>query len=431
MDRPQQSKRHRKRHVPAGPAGLWMQQSTTNKDDDQMNDDDDDELMPCRNDAKLTVVSPAWTAAHVQLGISTPSLPCYWSSSRKYDILQRYYTEQSYQLLHDIQTNNDWTLRNCIVVQITSIQSISVNDHLWTLTLTDETDASITAWIQPAFVRHEQQQNAHRILQEGNILVLRDCSLLLVQHEEYIILVGREHVKQWYSALQSDQLPHAEYIRWMERRNNLTMELREQNVIQEEILQEEGNANDDDHSDTTAEPQYAPQKEKQPSSLPVVPTEVRSPDGANTVTLSVQQAPSLRNQNLTLLEQATASSSSRGLPPTKDGTLQRDAAKSNRVAAPHVSPVQPTTSLSPKPKTPLSTKRNKRKRSIFPTGCSNLLTETAWKEMQKYMSDDEQEDLNHPGTDGSPIFSKNFRNLCPSFFDPDAFAGIDMDDYFD
>jgi hypothetical protein len=68
------------------------------------------------------------------------------------------------------------------------------------------------------------------------------------------------------------------------------------------------------------------------------------------------------------------------------------------------------------------------------------MTQAAWEEMQQFMDVTDQTVVVHAdpsllassSSSSSPVFSNEFRNLCPTLFQPQSFAGLDniADDYF-
>lgn len=250
-----QSKRHRKRLIPPGPAGLWfqMQQSssdTTNRiagpkngknQEAQPEEEDDDETskdesaleyhqhhhhsilssLSSSTSMKQANYSPAWTAAHVELGFVTPAIPTNKSdiNSRNDDPFQilRPFVPPAYALLRDIIKDTDaggWKNHPLLLLlQSLAIHTMTANDHLWTIILSDETMTdTITAWIQPSLVRLEQKDN--RQLRPGNILMLQHCSFHFIQHQERLMLIAKENILRCFTTTDSEQLPHDTYISW-------------------------------------------------------------------------------------------------------------------------------------------------------------------------------------------------------------------------
>lgn len=289
--------KHRKRHIPVGPAGVLFQQTqqqqqprpgakrqrvrggaddenygkngnnTTEKHrpDENLDSSSDDEgsistaarrnhehhhpHQSPRTVSASAYTSPAWTAAHCVLQLCTPSYPFHWTSLQKYEAL-RPQLPPEYLLIPELRNGAaDWHMAPSqkLLVQILTVQAVTgSNDHLWTVTMTDESGATLQAWLSPEWVRHEQQQTlAQQKIRTGSLWLLENCAVQLIasnqhsitnisaeeddedeeeeqqqQQHDRMLLVALENVVQvWHS---NASVTNDEYIQWMEARNALT-----------------------------------------------------------------------------------------------------------------------------------------------------------------------------------------------------------------
>jgi len=262
--RPQKkAAKHRKRHVPVGPAGVLFQQTlqqhpgkrqrneaplNRNEIDDE---DDNDGASSCGYSisqsrcsptaASTAYTSPAWTAAQCALELSTPSCPFHWTFRQKYAALRPHLPAEYLLVPQILNGAADWKMapHQKLLVQVVTIQAVTANDHLWTVSLTDETGATVQAWIEPAWVRKEQQQQASQI-RAGTLWLLQNCSIQLIANNnsnsndatddtqqqmmmDRMLLVSPDNVISVWNS--STNVSNAEYIRWMEARNALTATL--------------------------------------------------------------------------------------------------------------------------------------------------------------------------------------------------------------
>ena len=289
--------KHRKRHIPVGPAGVLFQQTQTQQQqqrpgakrprvtgvagdktcgknshsttenhppDENSNSSSDDEGSistsrrnhdrhhPHRSPRTVSAsayTSPAWTAAQCALQLSTPSCPFHWTTLQKYETL-RPQLPPEYLLISELRNGAaDWHMAPSqkLLVQILTVQAVTgSNDHLWTVTLTDECGATIQAWLSPEWVRQEQQQTlVQQKIRTGSLWLLQNCTVQLIasnhhsitnvsaeeedeeeeeqQQHDRMLLVALENVVQvWHS---NASVTNDEYILWMEARNALTADI--------------------------------------------------------------------------------------------------------------------------------------------------------------------------------------------------------------
>jgi hypothetical protein len=142
--------------------------------------------------------SPAWVTMQCQLGFVTPSLPSHsvsFSPLHRYRLLRTHVPCQ-YLMIIDVlagkadawnnhrpvqqqaqQENDDRKMMLLVLVQC--IQS-RLADHLWTVTLTDETGATIQAWMESATVRKEAEQpERSKFMRTGMVWLLQDITVML------------------------------------------------------------------------------------------------------------------------------------------------------------------------------------------------------------------------------------------------------------
>ena len=198
MDPSRKARKHRKRHVPVGPAGLWYQSRQLPAS--RRSDNDKDE--PSKGG--LPFYSPVWTAMQIEMDWTTPA------TSRPE--LLRPYTPTT--LLSDLRDH--WRIPRLVVL----VHAIHCWNDLWTVTLTDETHTHVEGWLAPTFDRKE-------CLQVGSVWWLED-----VTATPDALLISKESVKKIWTP--SDTVGDAEYLAWTERRRVLTQKVQQDEGPDEE-----------------------------------------------------------------------------------------------------------------------------------------------------------------------------------------------------
>ena len=299
---PRKAQRRRKRHVPVGPAGVWFQNfqspsdnnnhnngrratktttthasrknDETNNDDDDDDDDDEEEeedqqdaLQHLRrslqrrrtthssSNAMSNFSSPAWIAMQCDCRWVTPSLASHLSIVERYEQLRSHVPlhftmipeligiskNNHYLDCNNNHNNNDrdpWFCEHIMVLVANIHGSTTANG--WTVTLTDETGATLTAWIQPDSIRRQLQRPtttntdcnssstaAKAWLRTGCVWWLQNTTLLLSPDSpemgrlSFLLLVGESNVKQVWTPSDGEALSDERYIQWIEQRNQV------------------------------------------------------------------------------------------------------------------------------------------------------------------------------------------------------------------
>jgi hypothetical protein len=208
------------------------------------------EVMPAAEQAvsnDLSLGSPAWMCMQCDLGLVLPALPppdASLASEEGGDTEQyrrdalRQCLPSEYLLLPDlvVPTSTEWKLRNRrIVVLVVAIQSLT--DNLWTVKVTDETSAVVTAWIQPRLVREEQQRQQPKFVRPGLVWLLVNPTLILVNNAgdggnnrsgadrdslERMLLISEETIDRVWTPAQAKEISDERFVAWMEQRNVLS-----------------------------------------------------------------------------------------------------------------------------------------------------------------------------------------------------------------
>ncbi|GKY93972.1 hypothetical protein MPSEU_000364100 [Mayamaea pseudoterrestris] len=257
--RPRKAKQHRKRHVMPGPAGLLFQQSQThmlnfsskrskssfdplNVDSPPPSQDEEDDLasntkpidfdLGCNAVAGVSFYSPAWMVMQIELGFRTPSLQAYLSNEQKYKILRPCYPTASHYLVPDVLSGKaDWNISpRSLLVLVQNNKALT--DNLWTVTLIDETCVTMEAWIQPFFVKREQQRSySHQtMIRPGLVWLVQDATIMLMANKDRkkktqrMLLIKQENIQQVWSPSMADDVGETAYREWVESRNSLTVQ---------------------------------------------------------------------------------------------------------------------------------------------------------------------------------------------------------------
>jgi hypothetical protein len=245
--RPRKAKKHRRRHVPAGPAGVWYQQRAqllennetyeTNKQENYTQsltyDEDDHDHNKKRFAFKQTKhckdVSSAWMVLQCHLQFVTPMLPAYVSTLERFALLRPHVPEEYLLLPQILNGAADFKFQpyHKLIVLVQTIHSLT--DNLWTLTLTDETGATMEAWLEPNLVQ-TRSQSLHSRTRPGLLLLVRDATILLVPDPtERMLLIQEANIERvWAPHGQDDQVSHDQRRNWIEQRLVLTARAREQ-----------------------------------------------------------------------------------------------------------------------------------------------------------------------------------------------------------
>jgi hypothetical protein len=176
----------------------------------------------------------------------TPSLPANLTLEERHRQI-RPHVPAPYSMIHELlqathsprmnQPSSDpWHCPHLMVL-VTNIHG-GATDHGWTAALTDETGATLTAWIQPASVHRQLQQpstetGAVSWFRTGIVWWLKDTTLLLspsAQSSErevddtnllYLLLVSEDNIQQVWTPSDGEALSDERYLQWVEQRTRL------------------------------------------------------------------------------------------------------------------------------------------------------------------------------------------------------------------
>lgn len=184
-----------------------------------------------------------------RLGFVTPALPANLSPEERAPILRRYVPEEYLLLPQVLSIEERWKVPKRLLVVVQRIQSLA--DNLWTVELTDETSAVVDAWIQPRLVREEQQRPQPMYIRPGLVWLLNEPTVMLVVGEkeqpgadavrlDRMLLIDVDSIEQVWSPAQAEkEVSDEDYVRWMEKRNTLTMAARQEQPMQQDDDEEE------------------------------------------------------------------------------------------------------------------------------------------------------------------------------------------------
>jgi hypothetical protein len=274
---PLKAKRHRKRHTPPGPAGVWFQahrhsNEPTNLGAPKRNDDDDNEhdeppaaggKFPSllRPSGSAAGYSQAWMAMHVQLDLVTPMIPLHVQRPlAKYRVLRPHIPSTYAMILEVVAGRFDFQKLPldlpCLVEQVQG------SDHSNCLAiLTDETGCSLRAWIQPQFVLRDQERRRKSLpilLRPGVVWMLRHCTVLVELHHndqdpmnddaadqpdhapcrfERLLLISESDIqRQWTCEEAEQQISRDDYQHWERRQSALSESLLRHNCGSDAIV---------------------------------------------------------------------------------------------------------------------------------------------------------------------------------------------------
>ena len=287
----QKATNHRKRHLPPGPCGVWFQtqqqlcstdtgttpheetgllahsltvrqidsntnttttphsrSSSNNKQQQRSNyltssspvipsDEDSANNKPTTTTYDDVSFSPAWMCMQQSLNICTPYLPTWYTPEQRYSRL-RPHIPSPYVLLHEIAKGEyDFTLSSSdhsekrLLVLVHAVESSHMM-NIWTVELVDETGRMIRAWMEPAYVQEQlQQQPANgSTIRPGVVWMLRQVGMIAtissnhdVERVERMLLISNKHVERIWTPEQAKAMGDSpqcqrEFFDWMDKR---------------------------------------------------------------------------------------------------------------------------------------------------------------------------------------------------------------------
>jgi hypothetical protein len=253
--------KHRKRHTPPGPCGVWyqtqqqlrlkktrrmestatssfslqretsldpkMQECQHHDDDDNDNgkllsqtaSSDESRNVPSMEDVRFSL---AWKSMMVSLHLKSPDeIQAGMTIQQRYGIL-RSSLPPEYVLLYEIlRGDHDLCVQEPstrLLVLVHSVES-HIHHNIWTVELQDESGATIRAWIEPKFVQEQmKEQVGLSMIRPGVAWMLRKVSIIVVSNDqeekvERMLLISGKHVEQaWTPELNKDQQQQQPFI---------------------------------------------------------------------------------------------------------------------------------------------------------------------------------------------------------------------------
>ena len=233
------------------------------------------------NAALANFSSPAWIAMQCDCRWVTPSLASHsLSIEERYEQLRphvpsqftmipeligNFHSKKSPSALTNNNNRDPWFCEHAMVLVSNIHGSTTANG--WTVTLTDETGATLTAWIQPDSIRRQLQRptsgdsstataatTTKAWLRTGCVWWLQNTTLLLspdcpeTGRLSFLLLVGEANVKQVWTPSDGESLSDERYIQWIEQRNQVGV------VPAEEGDDDDEHGNHEEKSTSTPDP---------------------------------------------------------------------------------------------------------------------------------------------------------------------------------
>ena len=269
---------HRKRHNPAGPAGVWysaqqqlrarknqqgmgigshrkssrhgssMEQDETN--DTLTNDIDNDDIVQFRQhmaesqqpSLEDVTFSPVWASMMQSLGLTSPHIPSHLSLEQRYRLLRPHFPS-NYVLLYEIvRGEHDFCVANEDTRLLVLVHDVSSHIHhnIWTVELQDESGATVKAWMEPKHVQEQMEEHQGlSMIRPGVVWMLNKVSMIAVPNEqeekvERMLLVSGRHVEQiWTPEQVNDEQDDAARQKYM-----LSASQPEKPITQTRLLEE-------------------------------------------------------------------------------------------------------------------------------------------------------------------------------------------------
>lgn len=239
---PIKAKHHRRRHVPVGPAGVWFQAQQHSTGPVPFHKEEEEALHRNQERASTsssdlpTATTSAWMCMQRDLNVVLPSLPPNLSIEERTKLL-RPHMPANFTLLSQLARSHHWKNSCETIVRVTTINSLT--DNLWTATVTDDTNTSMTAWIAPQLVKEEQQRPMPKYVRTGIVWRLHHPTLILGSSSqqdqvvlERVLLITPQTIVQVWSQAHAKEVSDTEYIQWMEKKHTLSNLIQHQWVVQ-------------------------------------------------------------------------------------------------------------------------------------------------------------------------------------------------------
>ena len=223
------AQRRRKRYAPPGPAGVWFQSqrhSTATADSTAHDKRSRNNTKEANHVEAAPDVSscPTWMCMQHSLGICTPYLPPYLSTSQRYTYL-RPLLATHYLLLPELlqqqqQGASLHSVRGKKLLVLVHAAAIQYHSY-WTVELRDECGASLKAWMDPEM----KEKECAALLQMGVVWLLQDLCLLVADtpSRHSWLLISRDQIERaWTPQQAAKEFTDEQYIEWMSKRSQMT-----------------------------------------------------------------------------------------------------------------------------------------------------------------------------------------------------------------
>ena len=212
--------KHRVRHVPPGPCGVWFQATQAKKKQRRKEGSDRRQSLDSvaetpnvqqqlndyytqnangspdkdKDDNDTTDTPSAWQAMQNETGVTTPYNPTPWDtvtttqdySERRYEVVRSNLPNHYVTLWEILRGDHDMKLLPEQRLRVL-VHAVEMSNHhnIWTVDLRDDTGASMKAWMEPGFIQ-EQLQNSSAVDDEmslvrpGLVWMLKDCSMIIM-----------------------------------------------------------------------------------------------------------------------------------------------------------------------------------------------------------------------------------------------------------
>ena len=289
--------RRRKRNKPPGPCGVLWEMSKSKVpmlEEEELTHEtkvlfSEESTNEATNKKKRTEeqydrsMPAAWQAMQRSLDITTPYLPLHTRGNlqKRYELLRPHLPKNCILLPEILNGSHDLKMIHSdkyLCVWVDAVEERNSHHGIWTVELTDETGATIRAWMEPNFVKEELQKaqkgDGVGIVRIGVVWMLSDLSMIAINNtnsnnsnevERMLVVSGKRILKVWTpesdraqnQPLEEEDSPEAQrkYLDWMEKRNALTVD--ESHV--------DNNGNDDEAEDEIDEEVHGDRCHRNPS----------------------------------------------------------------------------------------------------------------------------------------------------------------------
>lgn len=206
------SRYRRKRHTPAGPAGVLFEsqlhQRLIKGSSSRIANHDETTGNRFRD-------ASSWMEMHLDMDLLTPYTHSYFTPLERYNLLRKYLPSK-YTLLHEVYGGKfQFKVHQTLLLHVSTLQSTTYCDL--TVELYDECGFVINAWISPALVKKEEQTPTY--LRQGAVWSLRDC-MTVTEDEQIWLLVEETNILRIWTG--GRKVSNEAYLEWVQNRNALS-----------------------------------------------------------------------------------------------------------------------------------------------------------------------------------------------------------------